>query len=110
MSDSNYKESNPTAAEEHNETASWLVNLRWQVVILGATFLLPAVFRSPDPLVDWIVHYAFNTAISMAIAGLALLFFTKSQSGKFWRNQRIAIAILMAGLFWSGYVANPSRY
>ena len=91
------------------EVPTWLLNLRWQVTILGATFFMPNRRKDAD-LFDWVITYALNTAVAAVVAGVALLFFTTSQAGKFWRNQRIAVLVVMAALIWSDYMVNPYRY
>lgn len=101
---------NTATNDQTQDTSPWLINLRWQVVILGATLLLPGVRQQHDFWIDWILTYFLNTVVAAAIAGVTLLFFTKAQSGKFWRNQRIAVALLMVTLVWSGSILNQSRF
>ena len=96
-------------SDHRPEVPTWLLNLRWQVVILSATFFIPNVRKDAD-LFNWVIAYPLNTAVAAVVAGVVLLFFTTSQAGKFWRNQRIAVMILMAATMWSDYMVNPYQY
>jgi hypothetical protein len=85
--------------QSSDANAPLLVNLRWQVVILGLNYMMPmTIARHLDPVMQGFVNFLMSTVIGGVGAGLIYLFFTVSSKGNFLRNQRWISIVITIGI------------